>query len=782
MTTKTNTTPLRPIQVLLRSKDAIELYTLPDTSSSSSFSTTSTPNKDNGRVIYQGKSTFHLVSPTGNQLFVHDPSIGLLACKLTDGGSPSKKSAFLSDSQTIQMAKCSPRGSYLLTWQRPSSSSSSSGGGGVVDKDGNLKVWSASDGKLLKSLSCKKATLETLQWTHDEELAFHLVTNEIHVYSAQDGWRRVGKVRCMNVASFSLPRVRGYAKNVVMSSDGGAGGGSKRYVFTVFCPESKGKPARVDLLRYPDRMGRDSSTVVGGASPSSNNNNNNNSNTETSPHLPSGPALASKSLFHAEEVTVQWSPRADSALLLTQTAVDSTGESYYGSTHLFLLLETDLKDPSRGVVLSVPLPPEAGKDSNGVVPIVSAGWIPNPCISGPVPFGVISGKMPALASLHHGLSGEPTFLMGRAHRNVMDVSPHGRFVVCGGYGNLAGGMDFWDRNKGKMIPRHVVMASSSPNGDGAFVTMKEPGDLTLTSCSPVVGHQWAPDSRTYLVSTTSPRMNVENGVHVYRYDGTLIDDSKLPWDNDKYRPDKLLSAEYVPAPLAEDANNGDGEGSKEFYYYPDRPQSPPPRSHVELKGEDAEKALASIRQTQSNGKSNGKSPAVAAYVPPAARAGGGGRGGAYVPPGARGGAAGRSGGTSLAERMRQEREGSAAALTGKKVVKRTGPVGAASVGPVGSDPDSKSKNAVRREKQRLAKEKAEREAAEAEQRKKEEEAARAEANKLDPEKRAKKLRKTLKQIDEIKAKAEQGVELNEDQKMKLASEKELRKELASLGL
>ena len=272
-------------------------------------------------------------------------------------------------------------------------------------------------------------------------------------------------------------------------------------------------------------------------------------------------------------------------------------------------------------------------------------------------------------------------------------------------------------------------------------------------------------------------MNVENGVHVYRYDGTLIDDSKLPWDNDKYRPNKLLSAEYVPAPLVEDGNNA--EGHTEFYYYPDRPQSPPPRSHVELKGDDATKALANMRQTLSNGKSNGKSPATAAYVPPAARAGGGG---AYVPPGARRGTPGSGGGTSLAERLRQEREGSAAALTGKKVVKRTGPVGAASVGPVGSDPDAKSKNALRREKQRLVKEKAERDAAEAEQRKKEEDAARAEANKLDPDKRAKKLKKTLKQIDEIKAKAAQGMELNEDQKMKLASEEELRKELESLGL
>lgn len=658
-------------------------------------------------------------------MYIHDPSIGLLACDLSsDKNLIATSTAFLADSKSIQLAKCSPRGSYLLTWQRPIKTEDGN--------DGNLKVWDAQSGQLLKGLNCKKATLETLQWTYDDSLVFHMVTNEIHIYNTE--WKRVGKVRSKDVTSFSLPKVKGYHKNTApLQTD-------KKYIFTVFCP-SKGKPSRVELLRYPDKMGRDSSTCIDGA------------------NIPSGPALTSKSLFNAEEVNVQWSPRADAALLLTQTAVDSTGQSYYGSTHLFLLLETDPKNPTMGIAMNVPTPPEAGKDSNGVVPIVSAAWMPNPNISGAVPFGVIAGKMPALSSLHHGLSGEPTFLLGRAHRNQMDVSPHGRFIVVGGYGNLAGGMDFWDRNKEKMIPRHIV-----DRGQGNFVTMKDPVDLTLTSCSPVVGHQWAPDSRTYLVSTTSPRMNVDNGVFIYRYDGSLVDEKELPWDNNKYKPDKLLSAEYVPAPFA---GGGNLDEEKEFFYYPDRPQSPPPRGLVELKEDAANKALAGMRQTALNSKSNGN-PAVGAYVPPGARAGRGARG-----------AAGRGGGTSLAERMRLEREGSAAAVTGKKVVKRTGPVGAASVGPVGASADDvKSKNQIRREKQRLAKEKAEKEAAEVEVRKKEEEAARAEANKQDPEKRAKKIKKLLKQIDEIKAKAD----INDDQRKKLEAEEDLRKELAALGL
>ena len=788
MSSSTSSEQQRPIQLLFRSKEAVELYTLPSTSSSSASSPSSKPSQG-GQVLYAGKTTFHLLSPNGKDAFVHDASVGLIKCDLSSAsassaGAATSKTPFLQNSKSIQLAKCSPRGSYILTWERPSKD---------TNNNGNLKVWSTTNGTLLQSLSCKKATLANVQWTHDEQCVFHCVTNEIHIYTACD-WKRLGKVRSQGVMSFSLPSVKGYDPNTPAAAatattvtTTGEENKTKKYLLTTFVPGTKGKPARVDLLRYPDRMGRDSSTVVAEEDGAA--------TTSSSSSIPSGPGLTSKSLFNAEEVTVEWSPRADAALLLTQTAVDTTGQSYYGSTHLFLLLETDVKNPTVGSALVVPLPKEATKDGSGTVPIVSADWIPNPSITGVIPFGVISGRMPALASLHHGFTGEPTFLFGRAHRNTMDMSPHGRFIVCGGYGNLAGGMDFWDRNKGKLIPRRVMLTGgggeSKDDEDIKYVTIKEAADLSITSSSPVVGHQWSPDSRTYLVSTTSPRMNVDNGVQIHRYDGSVLEASALPWDNAKYRPDKLLSAEYVPAPFPSEEE----DEKKEFHYYPDRPQSPAPRRFTELKGDAAVAALNKLRDAQAaqaSGKGGAKTAVASAYVPPAARkAGGGGGGGSYVPPGARrgvvGGGAGRGGGTSLAERMRQEREGSAATVAAVKVTKRNGPVGAASVmGPVGSsanDDGGKSKGALRREKQRLAKEKAEKEAAEEEKRKQEEELARASANKADPEKRAKKIRKALKQIDDIKSKAASGgTELNDDQTKKLATEEELRKELASLNL
>jgi translation initiation factor 2A len=88
--------------------------------------------------------------------------------------------------------------------------------------------------------------------------------------------------------------------------------------------------------------------------------------------------------------------------------------------------------------------------------------------------------------------------------------------------------------------------------------------------------------------------------------------------------------------------------------------------------------------------------------------------------------------------------------------------------------ETKSKSALKKERQRAAKAKAEAEAAQ----KKAEEAAAASSSAADPAKRAKKIYKLLKQIDELKAK-DPG-ELNDDQKDKISKESSLREELATL--
>lgn len=591
----------------------------------------------------------------------------------------------------------SSRGSYILTWERPFKTTKTTAAAGEGQQVGappsNLKIWSSVTGKCLHGFymkGCKRSQWPPVRWTHDEKLAFHLVTNEIHVYRGHsfledEQVRYVDKVRCKDVTSFSVPE--NFTPSLVQT-------GEDTYLLSTFVEESKGKPARISLLRYPDRCGQ-------GENPNS------------------GPLLVSKSFYQAEECSVMWSPKGDAALILTTTTVDTSGNSYYGSTNLYLILSQS-KTGLDGDALSVPLP--------GSGSVFDVAWMPN--ASKPSAFCVISGKMPAMASLHNGTTAEPIFLFGHGHRNTISWSDHGRFLTLGGFGNLAGGMDFYDRNKLKKITQYDPRTGADLGANG-----------NTASCT--VGYGWSPSSRYFLVSTTTPRMNVDNGVKLYKYNGLEIRDGAIvSWDNAKFAPDRLLAAEFVPASPG---------------VYPDRPQSPPPRRKEgeEVTNEGEVSAVVTP-------------PVVAAYVPPVGR---------YIPPGARNG----NSGMSLAERMRKEREGNMMGAT-KVIPKSMVASGDGKKLPVGLVPtnDGKSKNALRKERQKLAKLKAEQAEREEKERKEREEKERMEASANDPVKRAKKLNKILKQIAELKTRDPST--LNDDQRAKIASEAEVLSKLSELNV
>ena len=129
----------------------MELYVLPDTSTSSippSAPAATTKRGGGGTTLYEGSATFHLLNPNGRRAYVHDANVGLIECDLgIDGddddpverrGRATKEDGvrpFLEgDSRSVQLAKCSPRGSYLLTWERPGK-----GGDGGDGDDGGVR-------------------------------------------------------------------------------------------------------------------------------------------------------------------------------------------------------------------------------------------------------------------------------------------------------------------------------------------------------------------------------------------------------------------------------------------------------------------------------------------------------------------------------------------------------------------------------------------------------------------------------------------------------------------
>jgi len=637
---------LPPSWILVRSRQGVELFKVPERSDDVVES------RNERKFVAKGSTSLLQAAPDGSCAYLLLVGHGIVKCPLDESSkepiTKENTTPFLEKSQGVQMLDLSPKGTYLLTWERWSE-----------DKvPNNLKVWEAATGKLLAAFpqkSLKREAWPYLQWTHDEAYAFLMASNEIRIYPAEnfdsDEVRYTDKLRINGITAMSLPRT---CNNKL------------EYLFTSFCPGTKDKPARANLHEY-----KPGSAAV---------------------KAPSYPALLSKSLFQAEEMKTHWSPIGDAALITLQTSVDASGQSYYGSSQLFLLAQ-HVPD-----VTAVPLPQEG--------PVHAVQWMPNP--DKPPCFVVVAGKMPAMASLHHGQTSKPTFLFGNAHRNTIAWAPHGRFVCIAGFGNLAGGMSFWDRNKCKLIP-HVA---SNRNGN--------------LRAEAVVGHGWSPDSRLFAVSTCAPRMNVDNGVRLFRYTGEEL--LKVPWNNEDYRPDQLLEACFVPAQVS---------------VYPDRPQTPPPEE-VEASSEAS--------------SNNQKAPPVAASKPA----------GRYVPPSARN----RAGGSSLAERMRREKEGNLQGAT--KVKPMATSVTTGKVIPGLAEP-TKTKSAIKRDKQKLKQKQQEEEA------KKKAELEKQELQQqVDPEKRARKVKKLLNQIDELKQK-DPG-ELNDDQKAKIESESSLRAELEKLGV
>jgi translation initiation factor 2A len=103
--------------------------------------------------------------------------------------------------------------------------------------------------------------------------------------------------------------------------------------------------------------------------------------------------------------------------------------------------------------------------------------------------------MPAKTTIFN-YRGVATHSYPLAPRNTIVFSPHGRFVVVAGFGNLAGQMDIFDLEKSHQK-----------------ITTIEGSNATVC--------EWAPDGKHILTATTSPRLRVDNGVRIWHFSGAL---------------------------------------------------------------------------------------------------------------------------------------------------------------------------------------------------------------------------------------------------------------------
>ncbi|KAI9052588.1 hypothetical protein LZ554_003931 [Drepanopeziza brunnea f. sp. 'monogermtubi'] len=178
----------------------------------------------------------------------------------------------------------SPRGSYIITWERPSKDENG-------DAVKNLKIWhtveSVPEGgekQVVGRFVQKNQSGWNLQYTFDERYCARVVTNEVQFYESGDLGTVWNKLRAEGVADFAV-------------SPG------NNYSVAVFVPERKGQPSAVKVFNVPQF---------------------------TNP-------VSQKTFFKGDKVQLKWNQLGTTLIVLAQTEVDKTGKSYYGETTLYVL-------------------------------------------------------------------------------------------------------------------------------------------------------------------------------------------------------------------------------------------------------------------------------------------------------------------------------------------------------------------------------------------------------------------------------------------------------------
>lgn len=368
----------------------------------------------------------------------------------------------------IQAIAFSPKAQFILTFRRPHKAADGS-------SLPNLELWSVESGGTRVLALHQKALIKdawpSLQFTQDDQLAVHAVTNTLHVYATcMQTWTPETKIHVPGVAAFAV--------SPVLTEDG-------KILLSVFVPEAKGSPGHVTVIKSAVKK------------PSDDQGQQNNQHE----------VVARKSFYRANSVRFFWASTGCAVLALSASDVDATNQSYYGEQKLYFFSADGSIDQA------VPLP----KDG----PVHDVQWNPKGDY-----FIAVAGFMPAKVTLFTDKC-VPKYDLGAGPYSLARWNPFGRFLVVAGFGNLPGDLAFFDKKAdGKCKP---MGSGRAENG---------------------VSLAWSPCGRYVMAATVAPRLRVDNGIQVFKYDGRLVARNKM---------DILFQAEWQPA----------GPG-----VFSDRPQTP----------------------------------------------------------------------------------------------------------------------------------------------------------------------------------------------------------------
>ncbi|PQQ17777.1 eukaryotic translation initiation factor 2A [Prunus yedoensis var. nudiflora] len=333
----------------------------------------------------------------------------------------------------VAAAALSPRGTYVQTFQKSS-----------TPQEKNVILWNTETGdpvyqQFQKNMT--KATWPSIRFSSDEAVACRLATNEIQFLDAGDFSKPfIYRLRVPGVAAFELSKAPGSH-------------------VAAFVPESKGIPASVQIFSCAKAV-------------------------QSQP-------LARRSFFRCSSVQLNWNNGSTGLLVVVQSDVDKTNQSYYGESKLNYLTTDGTHE---GLV---PLRKEG--------PVHDVQW----SYSGSE-FAVVYGFMPSKATVFDKKC-NPLLELGMGPYNTIRWNPKGKFLCLAGFGNLPGDMAFWD-----------------------YVEKKQLGttraELSVTS-------EWSPDGCYFMTATTAPRLQVDNGIKIFHHNGSLFFKKMF---------DKLYQADWKP--------------------------------------------------------------------------------------------------------------------------------------------------------------------------------------------------------------------------------------------
>ncbi|KAF4695104.1 Eukaryotic translation initiation factor 2A [Perkinsus olseni] len=328
----------------------------------------------------------------------------------------------------------------------------------------NVHLWHLETGEIICSLILKQSNQRMwpcFKWTKDERVCVRMVTNELHFLSG----RRPQLTKEATLFKLRLPNIASFE----LSPD--------CKTVACFVGENKGQPGMVKVYSI--------------------------SSADTK-------LLGQKSFFNCQTCNMVWNNDGTSLLMTVhQESGRGLSQNYYGSTGLYFLRPSPMG--------------QAGQNDLSLCtnnePAQASAWSPNTN-----EFIALVGDMPPTLSLNEGVRGVSKVTFGRSRRNTLLWSPNGRYFLSGGFGNLPGEADVWDKEK------HVKLT-----------TMNLP--CTVLS-------DWGADGRTLLTASIAPRMRVDNHIKLHNYDGRQT--LEIPFDELYYagwRPmDTSLFEDQAPSP------------------------------------------------------------------------------------------------------------------------------------------------------------------------------------------------------------------------------------------